>query len=315
MSRPDLPSVETDAKPNPKVGRIDLIQLLRGLAALMVAAFHLQSSAHTLTNYEGAFRLFAHGEAGVDLFFVISGFIIYYTSQSRVGLTAVEFGKARFWRIYPAYWGVLLVYLLIAGAAMLQPGVINFSYEVTPKSLVTSIFLLPLPDHIIDVAWTLAIEILFYMLFALTFFRFGKKAFFISMIVWAVLAQLVTHGVDIDHPIVGYLFYGGVVEFLFGASIAVLLTRGRIHHSKLALLLGVAGFGVWLLGGYEYMGVELAREWGAGIPSALILYGVVGSSLRLPAWVLLLGEASYILYLIHLLCLRIFANVLMLYRF
>ncbi|MEE9328706.1 MAG: hypothetical protein V3V30_01105, partial [Parvularculaceae bacterium] len=45
-------------------------------------------------------------------------------------------------------------------------------------------------------------------------------------------------------------------------------------------------------------------------PSALILYGVVGSSLRLPAWVLLLGEASYILYLIHLLCFSILGRVL-----
>ncbi len=290
--------------------RIDLIQALRAIAALMVAAFHLQAAAIDRTDYDGVFRLFGHGEAGVDLFFVISGFIIYYTAQNRNGLTATEFVRARFWRVYPPYWGVLLLYLALAGMASLKPGLVNFSFVVTPRSLLNSTLLLPQPDQILTVAWTLAVEVMFYLLFGLTFFRFGKRGFFAAMAAWAVAAQVFVHSSDLDHPLLGLVLYRGVIEFLFGAIVAVLLLRGQIHRPRLALAIGLLGFSVWLLGGYENLGLDLGREWGAGIPAALILYGIVRSSIRLPGWILLIGEASYILYLIHLLCFSIFGRVL-----
>ncbi len=290
--------------------QIDLIQALRAIAALMVAAFHLQAAAIDRTDYDGVFRLFAHGEAGVDLFFVISGFIIYYTAQNRRGLTATEFVRARFWRVYPPYWGVLLLYLALAGIAALKPGLVSFSFVVTPRSLLNSAFLLPQPDQILTVAWTLAVEVLFYLLFGLTFFRFGKRGFFAAMIAWALAAQVIVHSSGLEHPLLGFVLYRGVIEFLFGSIVAVLLLRGQIHRPRLALAIGLVGFSVWLLGGYENLGLDVGREWGAGIPAALILYGIVRSSIRLPRWILLLGEASYILYLIHLLCFSIFGRVL-----
>ena len=142
---------------SPNVGKIDSIQVLRGVAATLVAAFHLNASAVFEHDYKGVFNLAAHGSVGVDIFFVLSGFIIYYTSVNRPGMTMAEFVSARFWRVLPPYWAILVLYIvvdmlrfLVQGQGLVGPSL----YE-----LIVSFALLPSPDQIIPIAWTVVVEI------------------------------------------------------------------------------------------------------------------------------------------------------------
>ncbi len=274
----------------------------------MVVAFHIWATAAE-QGYETLYSIFRHGEAGVDLFFVISGFIIYYTSATRKNLTARTFAVSRFLRIFPTYWAVLGLYLGIWLLNALGKLSVPVSFEVTPLSALSSIALFPFPNQIIPVAWTLTIEVLFYALFCATFFRFGARGFFLAMIAWAAAAQLYALTGAAHSPWLSFTLYGGVVEFLFGAIIARLFLRGQ-HAFHVPLL--AAGLGLmflWLAGAQELSGSAINREWGAGVASALILYGLLGFAISLPAPLLLLAEASYVIYLTHLLLISVALRV------
>ena len=89
-----------------------LVQVLRALAASMVVLdhFYLAYCNANLPTYLGRTGLGRLGESGVDLFFVISGFIMFYTQCPPTGTqkgsiaTALNFFKKRFIRIMPLYW-------------------------------------------------------------------------------------------------------------------------------------------------------------------------------------------------------------------
>ncbi len=284
--------------------RIDSIQFLRGLAATMVAAFHLWAAADAAGYAPGVFELFKHGEAGVDIFFVISGFIIYYSVQGRRKLTALRFLRARFWRIVPPYWVILTLYVLAAIAL----GLVQQGQVVLPSSfrLVVSYLIWPYPDHVITIAWTLSIELLFYWLFALTYFRFGSRAFFAAMVAWVMATQVFLHAVP-DKPVWLLLpLHSAVMEFLFGAIIAVVFLRGQTRFHLPVLLAGSALMLAYLT---EHLALPLSREFLPGIPAAMIVYGVLGFRSRLPEGVILWGESSYVLYLGHILAYSVLGSL------
>lgn len=287
------------------IGRIDSIQALRGIAATMVAGFHLYAAALAETGAAGAFAVFRHGEAGVDIFFVISGFIITLTAGMRPEQTATEFALARFWRIFPPYWIILALYLGLAAAARMATG----SGQESPGmgALIISVLLLPYPAHVVVIAWTLSVEILFYALFCLTFVRFGARAFVGAMLVWVALSQIY-RGQDLVQS--GWLDIAlntVVLEFLFGAAIAFLHLGGRRLLHLPALALGIAGLGLMLaLPAPPWLG----REFAWGVPAALIVHGALGWRRALPVPVVLWGDSSYILYLLHLLVFSVLGRVI-----
>lgn len=274
------------------------LQLLRAVAATLVAGFHLWATASTQDPaYAGAFRAFRHGGAGVDLFFVLSGFIIYYTASGKRALGPGPFLRGRFFRVFPPYWVALFLYLfLVAGYAALSgdtaklPGL---------QALTVSVLLLPYPDQIIVIAWTLTLEILFYCLFAATYFRFGRKGLFLTLAAWAAAGQGLRLAL---HPVpdaLSLVFDSVVIEFLYGVVIANLVIAGRAPFRGPALILGAALM-LAMLGGYLGL-AGLPREFGAGLPAALVVYGLTAWQVPVPAALLLWGDASYILYLTHLL--------------
>ncbi|WP_031549800.1 acyltransferase family protein [Parvularcula oceani] len=306
-------TIETPGRPSKAAApkKIEGIQLLRALAAILVAAFHLNGSMVNDYGYDGLLGLFRHGEAGVDLFFVISGFIILHTTLKRPEMTRNAFLEARAFRIYPIYWAILAAYLLLAvvGARF---GV-EAGYATDPLTVLNSAALFPYPREVITIAWTLTIEVLFYLVFALTFFRFGVKGFLTAMLAWVLLSQAVK-AAGFEGPWTALTLYTGNAEFLYGALLALAFAQGRMPAALPVLLAGVVGFSAFLWTGGEGYGPLSSREFGAGIPAAAILYGILGLGGRLPRVFTLLGDASYVLYLIHLLAfsvlLRVFGSVL-----
>ncbi len=291
------------------MSKIVSLQLLRGLAATTVAGFHLYAASVENGHDPRLFKIFAGGEIGVDIFFVISGFIILYASQGRANLSAQRFLKARFWRIIPPYWVILTLYILAVLAQSMIAA--DPTGSLTWSAILVSYALLPYPDHIIIIAWTLTLELLFYGVFALTFFNGGLRRLISALVLWVIISQVALHFVQ-DVPIwLQIPLHSAVLEFLFGTLIAVLFTLKPevIRRFRFpAIVLGGTSVAAYLVG-YHVDTAPWGREISAGIPAAFLVFGTLGFSLKpmpaLETW----GESSYILYLVHLLCFATFGSI------
>ncbi|WP_348917791.1 acyltransferase family protein [Escherichia coli] len=154
------------------------IQILRGLAALAVVAFHGRwfingaYSEKMLGNI-----LFDYGSFGVDMFFIISGFIITMATERRE--SAFEFTVKRFFRIYPLYLVCLILFVALSGASFSIKEYIH-AITLTPMNYTS---LAPYYGYnILAVAWTLSYEILFYAIFCLSMIISRKHGEIISTI-------------------------------------------------------------------------------------------------------------------------------------
>ena len=157
------------------------IQFCRGLAAILVVLYHAGRML-ALPQYLGHIALggfFNFGNAGVDFFFVLSGFIIFFVHEKDIGRpeSLLAYAWSRVTRIYPIYW---LVTALVLVEIALRPG----PKDVDPGYLISSLLLLPQPQEpVLGVGWTLVHEMLFYLVFAVAVLsrRFG---------LWIALAWL-----------------------------------------------------------------------------------------------------------------------------
>jgi peptidoglycan/LPS O-acetylase OafA/YrhL len=277
--------------------------VLRFAAALAVIAFHLTFLLWNTPFHAAIAPVARSGKAGVDVFFVISGFIIFMVSTKldwSQGALPVAFGFAlrRAARIYPLYWLVFLVSttLIITGAAQ----VVN--NEWTLDHWTANALLLSSYNKQVPVAWTLAYELYFYACFSVALL-FGPRFFLPALWLW-VAASVIAIGQNYPLPRDGA---GGdswrtgiwanplVLEFAMGMIVASLIARGYRRGAWLALLGSVPLF---VLGDAT---AESIRAFTFGPAAALLVYGFVSLEIqnRLPnmRYVAWLGDASYSLYL------------------
>ena len=249
--------------------RVESIQSLRGLAALGVLLCHA--------------GLLPLGAAGVDLFFVISGFVIARVAPGR---EPGQFAIDRFWRIFPLYWLLSLPWLAIAYARDLD----------TPWRTLTHLTLIPFEAiPYLRPGWSLLYEVLFYAaaLFILTTGRWRLlAALFLACLLW---------GYASPNPITNYLGYPLTLNFLMGAAIA----RAGAISQPLGVWLLIAGTVALVLApdmsdGAIATGDHLtylrALVW--GVPCAMIVWGASSSPGKWPLQKF--GDASYSIYLVHM---------------
>lgn len=281
------------------------LQMLRGVAATLVVLFHLQAAAVAEGHDPGILAWFRVGEVGVDVFFVLSGFVIFHAVRGRQQLGAGWFLRQRFWRIFPPYWAVLALTLLAMAGLALMRG--DWSEWPDAWRILLSVLLLPLPDQVMAVAWTLTVEGMFYLLFAATYFRFGARGAIAALVVWSAIT-LGVKLVDLGLPrMFGVILYSGVIEFLFGGLISLAIAAGWRAGAIPAVVLGTLGLAVVVSG---QVGLDWGRAWVAGLPAAALVYGLAAGNWRMPDWTLVWGEASYLLYLVHLLVFSIAGTIL-----
>ena len=311
----------TPTRQGPGGGKLRGVEAGRGIAAVLVVLVHATDMLKGPTVLGGLplDGLFKFGRAGVDFFFVLSGFIIYHVHRGDLGRPGQlgSYAWKRFARIFPTYWVVL--------AAL---GVIILFYpERDPATtswgnIIASTFLLPrYQDPILGVAWTLRHELLFYLLFAGLILNrtLGR----LVLAIWAgfLLWQIGVFTFTL-HPwftgMAGYLpFRVFNFEFFFGMGVAVLLSRGTARAPGWFLGLGAALFlGNGLMESFGSVGPV---EWPPhqllyGVASAMALYGAVGleraGRLSVPNWLFAIGSASYSIYLTHLIPLMTVAHFL-----
>jgi peptidoglycan/LPS O-acetylase OafA/YrhL len=290
------------------VGKLDSIQTMRGLAALLVAALHLDGTLGLL-GHPQALPDLTIGAFGVDLFFVISGFIMVHTAGDDFGSAraAGAFLLRRSIRVVPLYWAMTLVFVAVALVA-------PFAAEAGRPTLAqvsASLLFLPypradgavLPVH--PLGWTLNYEMLFYALFAagLALPRRLALVGIALLLCGGALAARVLGPLPLPWS---FWLDSIVAEFAFGMGLAVAHARGvRLPRIAGAALI-LAGAALALLYVPHLNGPVLPRGLGWGVPALMVMAGaVLVPWRRAPGWLarplVRLGDASYSLYLLHLL--------------
>jgi peptidoglycan/LPS O-acetylase OafA/YrhL len=283
------------------------IQGLRAVAAILVFGAHLNGSELRFTgsSFSGIFSPI--GEWGVDLFFVISGFVMIVSTWNEFATPAISwrFFVRRVTRIYPAYWLVLLPILALS---LVRPDMVDGSQAIRP-SIPASFLLFPqYGKPLLTVSWTLVYEMFFYVVFAVVL-AFDRRWCLPLVGAWCALtlvAAVLTHGSGNPY----YYVYASplLVEFIFGVLVGYATkTRGPFFPLASAIagigaLVGVAAAQPVLTASYGLNTDEFRFLW-VGIPVALILNGFVGLELArgwvFPRWLQTIGDASYSLYLWH----------------
>lgn len=276
------------------------IQALRAIAALSVVVFHAMEAWRD--RVDGAAIYWANGSAGVDIFFVISGFVMVVSSERLIGRADgwLEFLRRRFIRIIPLYW--LITTIKLAGI-LVFPAEARHGPPVL-DNIISSYLFLPSRDGlgnvspVLPVGWTLNYEMLFYILFALALFVRVNVLKVIVPILGA-LSIVALFRTD-DWPAVTDLANTLVFEFVFGVCLARWVLSGyqlERGWSWLLLALGGAAISTLPMGGRDLQ----VLAWGipalAIVTAAVSLEGTLGR--RLPQWLLFLGDASYSIYLVH----------------
>lgn len=288
------------------------VQILRGIAALLVVIFHCGLMVQDRFPEIGSRMLLVSGAAGVDVFFPISGFVMVI---STLGLVEYPdgwriFAERRLIRIVPLYWlattlkvGVLLAVPALALHSKLMPWHTVASYLFVFADNVEG-----RPEPVVPVGWTLNYEIFFYAVFAATLFL--QRPLLRTVTAAMLLVALI--GVFLPKSFAPLsLFSPIVLEFVAGMAIARLALAGRTIRGIAAAGLGLAALTAMVASDLLPPDwVERARLLVWGVPGALMLFAAVSlePAIRNGAWRLprLIGDASYSIYLSHGFVLPIF---------
>ncbi|WED41877.1 acyltransferase family protein [Legionella cardiaca] len=280
---------------------IKSIQGLRLLAAWMVVFHHFTQIYFNFEKNNWFVLFFSnYGAYGVDLFFVISGFVIYHSTADKM-TTPKQFILHRLIRIAPAYWFfTLVVTILVVTCKGLIP-LTAFELSFFFKSL------LFLPAHnpsgigfypLLTIGWTLNYEMIFYMIFALTLYL-PLKLRFIATAVGLLSIVLLSSRLGGS-----FLFYSNKImfEFLFGILI------NFFWRKKLIQRINAKGAIILLLLAITSISIQEPRHHflRLGIPCALIFTAVISQDRWFNNdWLIRLGNWSYSTYLCHPLILAI----------
>lgn len=284
------------------------IQALRGFAALGVCFAHL----HAVETKFGGTPLLGNwaliGFGGVDLFFVISGFVMVWVTRADQGKASAlpRFWLARFLRIYPLWW---LVLSAVVAVWMVKPEWVYASHLTNPDIL-RSYLLFPAKEFPLHaVGWTLIHEVWFYSVFGLMLL--APARFLPALLVlWGGIVTAAALAFPAPStPVLALMRHPLTLEFILGASIGLLATKQifpapRMIFQAGCVLLLLAMLSIWSAPQSAFE-TQWSRVGLFGVPAAIIIWGWVGLEVTTgqvaPRWSQALGNWSYGLYLIHVL--------------
>ena len=290
------------------------IQALRGIAVIGVVVFHSLSIEQ---KYSGGDLLLPEflrlGQSGVDLFFVISGFIMVNVTTGRFARSGevMRFLWGRLTRIYPTYW---FYFFLTAAIFLIKPNWVNSS-QGHQVQFISSFLLLPgnqLP--LVMVAWSLIHELWFYLVFAILL-NFHERLLLPSLFLWGVLVTIINLLFDITDFSVGVhiVLHPYSLEFVIGALVAIFISKKRVPETSarsavliIALFLSV---GIPIVYAFDVLEQEsiILRVGVMGTLYGLLVFSIVtlekSSKLTVPKSLQFIGDISYTVYLSHLLIL------------
>jgi peptidoglycan/LPS O-acetylase OafA/YrhL len=283
------------------------IQVLRAIAALAVAYFHTGFGDRQFVQF---------GSFGVGVFFVISGFIMSYICQTR----PEHFLLRRVIRIIPLYWGMTLVVFSIAALA---PGLVDRA-TANLDDLAKSLFFIPYRnpsgrvEPLLFLGWTLNYEMYFYLTIAVSLLLVPARyaVLLAAMFILAIPALIIASGCS-SVPC-GFYRSSIVVEFIYGIAIyhiCMWISKRFIARTSIvwpavlviSLIALIMLDGSWVdadgkrhavLGAWTHW----IEDFCLSVPALLVLSAVLCEQTKWSIdhkWCLLLGDASYVMYLLH----------------
>ena len=286
------------------------IQYLRAIAALMVAYLHCRIQIPEYRSYFDSYLLAGLNlGGGVDIFFVISGFIMLISSGNS---SPSQFAARRIVRIVPLYW---VLTCALAVIALVRPELFRTTVVRTDYVLKSLLFI-PFMNQghqgevgpLLSPGWSLDIEMFFYIVFGCSLFAPGRFRVLICGLVLVPLVLVRYLGViDSLPPELAFYTNIRILEFWFGLLIGHLVLNGQLHLQKsTAALIALGGFLVLL-------GATLLGDWNqpllqglltAVLPASAVVLGVLALEergiLRMHPFLHWLGDASYSVYLSHI---------------
>ena len=285
--------------------KLETLQMLRGLAAFLIMAKHALYEVDANTNLAFHYGDYKFYTVGIDIFFVLSGFIMVYTCWGREGpAAALEFMTRRIVRIVPLYWFYTFALLLVA---FFIPQVLAKA-EFVPIDFLKSLLFIPYMNTAGDIqpflanGWSLNYEMYFYAIFAVCLALPAR----ISLYVMAVyfLLSVFTNFWFMPESLTS-IFYGKniVLEFLAGAVIGVLFKR-NIRLPRLFFWVGLTFLAgaVVILPFTQFLadlGFTYNKPLVGVLAVALLILPHGAEYIRMPRPSVLMGDSSYTLYLAH----------------
>jgi exopolysaccharide production protein ExoZ len=290
--------------------KMDWLQALRGVAALMVVFFHLTphwEGAEALKPFASVMR---YGFSGVDVFFALSGFVVARFSMEVIGVRqVVMFMSRRVKRIFLGYWPVVVLTALVAHVLMGQPW-------PSDEKMFGSIFLLypSLFDNWLPTAWSLTYELMFYTLIAgvlLCPMRCRLRmlsGLLCAYVCWNLCVYIFYNNYVISgqQPF-RFAMSAFAIEFLIGAVIAYLY-ESKVHPFNNAMVVACIAFVLFFLCATvgaalpAASNIEILRVGTFGFSGIFLLVSCLAlheSNISPPRWIVGIGDASFTLYLIH----------------
>lgn len=281
------------------------IQCLRGFAAAIVLLHHILEES-LITNFGVPLpdSLVMAGAVGVDIFFVISGFIMVYVTKERFDQTSPQsFLLRRAIRVYPLYWCICLMTLALKFIGFFG------SMELSLPMILNSVALLPTQTQIVGVAWTLNYEMLFYLLFAIGLL--ARKLSWLVVWLFLCIGTLFSYGVLFpENPYAWFFGNSVILEFLLGVTLGLLFLNQKLPTPNRLWIGVITSFSIalifWSSFEYAHLGTGgLNTVWRGvfwGIPSMLIVYCSLSwqlTSEKKKTAARFAGASSYAIYLSH----------------
>lgn len=306
------------------------IQALRAFAVLLVVALHLLAVELKYSQYDVLLPTFLRiGLSGVDLFFVISGFIMVTVTAptNPLSLTArgdrvIRFLFLRLTRIYPLYWLVSAVVLAIF---LVHPSFLHLP-NFSEKFVINSFLLLPqqgLP--LVMVGWSLIHEIYFYFVFALLLLLPRKYLPYLLFAWLCIVVEGFRHVEYYDpdqNPFTRLAFSPVTVEFIAGCYLALFFEWRQDRQTyypfaMTSIYVGLLSLVIlWHFFSFDAQTIDVVgwtRVYLFTGPYVLMIYGAVALEKNrqgiAPAWAIAIGDHSYSTYLTHVLVLSVCGRV------
>jgi len=177
---------------------LQLIQVLRGIASLLVVLFHITGNFSETYHQHWLGNIFLFGNSGVDIFFVLSGFIITYSNRQYITkpTSIIKFLKKRAIRVFPIYWVVITFFIFLQ---IIFPTYYRTHYYLDIVNILNTYFLLLNHNMVNGVSWTLTYELFFYLLFVIALSVPHKKytllllfAYFIFLLIVPIIIPTIS---------------------------------------------------------------------------------------------------------------------------
>ena len=299
------------------MGKLHSLQALRGIAVLAVLLFHVIAVED---KYSAGATMFAHEalwlQLGVDLFFVISGFVMILVTRSRFQQPRElrRFLFHRVARIYPNYW---IYFLLTLCVLLLQPQLVNSSHG--SSNIWLSFFLVPNEQvQLVMVAWSLIFELWFYLVFS-AFLLCREKWLPALLASWALGLIIFNVSADLEafSPLMKIVLHPYALEFILGNAAGLIFFgrhANRIPLHPLCLLTALAIIALpWFFSAQVSGAQGVLRMLLCGGSFALLLLALALLERRQhwapPAILSAIGDMSYTVYLSHILVLGVIGKI------